>query len=364
MAKRLRSGYTTGACAAAAAKAVVLGLCGGAGGESVVIPFPDGSRVAFPLCRWQPQADGVFLASVVKDAGDDPDVTNGAEIVATAAWHAGNVVVPRCVELDGLILCGGDGVGMVTKPGLPVPVGEPAINPVPRQMIGAAVSEALAESGATGRVRVTISVVNGEELAMKTLNARLGIVGGLSILGTTGIVRPVSAEAWTATISASMDVARAAGLEAIVLSTGRTSERAVQELLGLPEEGLAMMGDYLEFSLKGAAEHGFARIYLAAMWAKAVKAAMGIPQTHVRHGALEAEEAVHLLARLGVEGALLNKLAGVNTARELYERLVAADRRDVVRLVCLEAKAYAERTAGLPVELFLVDGHGRVVERV
>ncbi|MFZ5775829.1 MAG: cobalt-precorrin-5B (C(1))-methyltransferase CbiD [Thermodesulfobacteriota bacterium] len=364
MAKRLRSGYTTGACAAAAAKAAVLGLRGGAGGESVIIPFPDGSRVRFVLCRSQAEADGGFLASVVKDAGDDPDVTNGAEIVATAAWHAGNVSLPRCVELGGFVLCAGDGVGMVTKPGLPVPVGEPAINPAPRRMIDAAVSEALAGSWATGRVRITIGVVHGEELAAKTLNARLGIVGGLSLLGTTGIVRPVSAEAWTATISASMGVARAAGLEAVVLSTGRTSERAVQELLALPEEGLAMMGDYLEFSLKAAAERGFQRIHLAAMWAKAVKAAMAIPQTHVRHGALEVEEAVGLLARLGVEGALLSKLAGCNTARELYERLVTLGRHDVVRLVCLEAKAYAERTAGLPVELFLVDGHGRVVERV
>ncbi|MEW6500417.1 MAG: cobalt-precorrin-5B (C(1))-methyltransferase CbiD [Thermodesulfobacteriota bacterium] len=363
MAKRLRSGYTTGACAAAAAKAAVLGLCNGAGGASVVVPFPDGSRVAFPLCRFQ-AAEGEFLASVVKDAGDDPDVTNGAEIVATAEWFAGTNE-PGCVELDGgIMLCGGEGVGLVTKPGLPVPVGEPAINPVPRKMIGAAVAEALAGSGKEGRVRVTVSVPGGEALAAKTLNARLGIKGGLSILGTTGIVRPVSAEAWTATITASMDVARAAGLEAIVLSTGRTSERAVQELLGLPEEGLAMMGDYLEFSLKGAAEHGFARIYLAAMWAKAVKAAMGIPQTHVRHGALEAEEAVHLLARLGVDGAFLKKMAGVNTARELYERLVASGRRDVVRLVCLEAKRYAEEVSSLPVELFLVDGHGRVVERV
>lgn len=364
MAKRLRSGYTTGACAAAAAKAAVFGLCGGTDGESVTIPFPDTSRVTFALCRWQLQADGVFLASVVKDAGDDPDVTNGAEIVATAVWCSGSKE-PRCVGLDGqLLLCAGGGVGMVTKPGLPVAVGEPAINPVPRRMIAEAVAEALAETGKESRVMVTVSVPGGEELAAKTLNQRLGIVGGLSILGTTGIVRPVSAEAWTATITASMDVARATGLEEIVLSTGRTSERAVQELLGLPEEALAMMGDYLAFSLQAAAAHGFRRIHLAAMWAKAVKAAMGIPQTHVRHGALEAEEAVKLLARLGVEPALLKQLEGANTARELYERLVASGRRDVVRLVCLAAKRYAEEVSGLSVELFLVDGHGRVVERV
>ena len=367
MGKRLRSGYTTGACAAAAAKAAVLGLCGGASSESVTIPFPDASRVTFALCRWQPETAGAFLASVVKDAGDDPDVTNGAEIVAVAAGLTGNDLPPRCLgpEAGGrLLLCAGEGVGMVTKPGLPVAVGEPAINPVPRRMIAAAVGEALAAAGEQSRVMVIISVPNGEVLAARTLNQRLGIVGGLSILGTTGIVRPVSAEAWTATISASMDVARAVGLDEVVLSTGRTSERAVQELLGLPEEALAMMGDYLAFSLKAAAAHGFRRIHLAAMWAKAVKAAMGIPQTHVRHGALEADEAVGLLARLEVEPALLKELKGANTARELYERLMALGRADVIRLVCSEAKAFAERTAGLPVDFYLVDSRGKVVERV
>lgn len=367
MAKRLRSGFTTGACAAAAAKAAVFGLFGGQGQERVEIPFPDGSRVSFALCRFQPEADGMFLASVVKDAGDDPDVTNGAEIVAIAARFDGNEPPPRCVEpvMNGpLLLCAGEGVGVATKPGLPVAMGEPAINPTPRRMISEAVVDALAEAGKQVRVLVTISVPNGEALAAKTLNQRLGIVGGLSILGTTGIVRPVSAEAWTATISASMDVARAAGLTEVVLSTGRTSERAVQEHLNLPEEALAMMGDYLDFSLKAATIHGFSHIHLAAMWAKAVKAAMGIPQTHVRHGALEAAEAVVFLGSLGVEPVLLKELTGVNTAREIYERLIVRGRHDVIRLVCAKAKSFAERTAGLPVDFYLVDGHGRVVERV
>lgn len=367
MARRLRSGYTTGACAAAAAKAAVQGLLTGQAAERVTIPFPDASRVSFALCRCQPAGNGGFLASVVKDAGDDPDVTNGAEIVALAERCGGDECSgrPEAVVLgERLLLRAGEGVGCVSKPGLPVPVGEPAINPVPRRMITEAVGEVLAEASDAGMVRVTISVPNGEALAAKTLNHRLGIVGGLSILGTTGIVRPVSAEAWTATIAASMDVARAAGLGEIVLSTGRTSERAVQELLGVPEEGLAMMGDYLEFSLREAAAHGFRRIHLAAMWAKAVKAAMAIPQTHVRHGALEAEEAVDLLARLGVEPVLLTQLAGVNTARELYERLTSLGRDDVVRLVCEQAKRFAEQTAGIPVTLYLVAGSGKVVARV
>ncbi|MDH4321418.1 MAG: cobalt-precorrin-5B (C(1))-methyltransferase CbiD [Desulfobulbaceae bacterium] len=363
MAKRLRSGYTTGACAAAAAKAATLALLGDCA-KTVEIPFPDTSRVAFGLCRCL-KDNGAALASVVKDAGDDPDVTNGAEIVAQARKNSG--AREGAVFLDkakNITLRAGVGVGTVTKPGLAVAVGEPAINPVPRRMILAAVSEALAACGAAGNIEITISVPAGEELAAKTLNHRLGIVGGLSILGTTGIVRPVSAEAWTATIATSMNVARELGIDEIVLSTGRTSERGAQAVLALPEEAYAMMGDYLEFSLLAAARHGFKRIHLAAMWAKVMKGGMAIPQTHVRHGALEAEEAVAFLRTLGVEEAVIEKMAGVNTAREIYERLSGMGRPDVIEAVCRAAKGYAEKTSGLPVSLYLVDGHGKVVAHV
>ena len=363
MAKRLRSGYTTGACAAAAAKAATLALLDDCA-KQVEIPFPDSSRVVFELCRCLKDDNGA-LASVVKDAGDDPDVTNGAEIVAQVgiSTEPGEGAVYLDVSRN-IRLRAGRGVGMVTKPGLAVAVGEPAINPVPRQMILAAVSEALDACGSAGNIEITISVPAGEELAAKTLNHRLGIVGGLSILGTTGIVKPVSAEAWTATISTSMNVARELGISEIVLSTGRTSERGAQTVLGLPEEAYAMMGDYLEFSLKEAARHGFEKIHLAAMWAKVMKGGMEIPQTHVRHGALEAEEAVTFLRSLGVESAVIDKMAGVNTAREIYERLLGMNRFDVVETVCRAAKSYAEKTSGLPVELYLVDGHGKVVAHV
>ena len=363
MSKRLRSGYTTGACAAAAAKGAALALLSGKAPETVEIPFPDGSRVIFELCRCT--LDQVeALASVVKDAGDDPDVTNGAEIVGTVRRLTADQIDKACLTFADeprIVIRGGRGVGTVTKPGLPVLVGEPAINPVPRQMIRAAVAEALDQANTHDRFAITISVPAGEELAQKTLNHRLGIVGGLSILGTTGIVRPVSAAAWTATIEASMAVARAAGLDEVVLSTGRTSERGAQRLLNLPEEAYAMMGDYLEFSLQAATKHGFKQIHLAVMWAKAMKAAMKIPQTHVRHGALEAAEAVDFLATLGVEAEVLTKLAGVNTAREIYERLTSMNRPDIIAAVCQAAKRYAEQTSGLPVTVYLVEANGKVV---
>ena len=351
--RTLRSGYTTGACAAAAAKAAVLGLLGQPHPGRVEIPFPDGSRHSFELCRF-----GTGLATVVKDAGDDPDVTNGAEIGAEVRWldEPGH---------EPVALVNGPGVGVVTKPGLPVTVGEPAINPVPRQMIRAAVAEALAEGETAGRrVEVRIFVRDGEALAEKTLNRRLGVVGGLSILGTTGIVRPVSAKAWTDTIEASLRVARAAGLDEVVLATGRTSEAAVQGRLSLPEEALVMMGDYLHYALTATARQGFRRIHLAGMWAKLVKAALAVPQTHVRNGALETRQAADLLVDLGLDGPAAAALARANTAREIYERLRAAGRHDLVVAVCRRARAQAKAWSGLPVTVYLVTAEEGVVCRV
>ncbi len=359
--KRLRSGYTTGACAAAAAKAAVGFLTSGQPVEKVEIPFPDGSRHGFAVrtCSRICGLDGreKYRASVIKDAGDDPDVTNGAEIVVTATRDGDG----DGISLDGLIMLrAGAGVGRVTKPGLPVPVGEPAVNPVPRRMIVAAVREAL-PAGWSRPVFLEVSVTDGESLATRTLNHRLGIIGGLSILGTTGIVRPVSAEAWKATILASMDVAKAAGLREIVLSTGRTSERGAQSLLDLPEEAYAMMGDYLVFSLTEAAKRKFTKIHLAGMWAKIMKAAMEIPQTHVRHGALETADAIRFLDRCGVQKEVLALLAGANTAREIYERLAAVGHQDVILTVCRKARQYAEKVSGLPVCVYLVAAGGRVL---
>jgi cobalt-precorrin-5B (C1)-methyltransferase len=354
--KSLRSGFTTGACAAAAAKGAALALLTGRLPAQVEIPFPGGGRHGFALhsCLLQ---DGQGTASVIKDAGDDPDVTNGAEIIA--------IVEEADQEHDGLRILGGPGVGRVTKPGLPVAVGEPAINPVPRQMIAEAVAEACREgNGSLSALQVTISVAEGEILAEKTLNRRLGIVGGLSILGTTGIVRPVSARAWTDTIDASMKVARAAGLDAVLLSTGRTSEAAAQRLLRLPEEAQVMMGDYLAYGLKSARRHGFTRIYLAGMWAKILKCALGIPQTHVRHGALEVARAADLLADLGLPPDEAARLATANTAREIYQRLLAAGRADLVMAVCEKARAYAVKRSGLAVEVFLVTSEDGVVAHV
>ena len=362
--KRLRSGYTTGACAAAAAKGAALFVLAGAAPAQVDIPFPDDSRVTFPVagCSWLDQQEHIGCCTVIKDAGDDPDVTNGAEIVA--AVQIGGYPTS---DNRGLAIRGGQGIGTITKPGLALPIGSPAINPVPLKMIEQAVGEALALYGKNlndEAVIVTISIPKGEELAGHTLNKRLGIVGGLSILGTTGIVVPISAAAWTATISSAMDVAKAVGVQEIVLSTGRTSERALEECLGFPEEAYVMMGDYLEFSLKEAALRDFRKIHLAGMWAKVMKGAMAIPQTHVRHGALDTEVAIEFLGKLVGCGQTLDYLHGANTVREIYERLKQHQAEEVIEAVCLAAKDYYQSVSGLPVQVHLVHASGKIMASV
>lgn len=358
--KKLRSGYTTGACAAAAAKGAALSLLGRSCCSEVDIPFPDGRRVTFALERCILAASPPSCTTaVIKDAGDDPDVTNGAAICATVRYK----ILPGPGERVAIL--GGEGVGRVTKPGLAVTVGEAAINPVPRRMIETAVQEAIDLNRLQEDIglEVEISVPAGRELARQTLNERLGIIGGISILGTTGIVRPISADAWTATISTAMEVAAAGNNPEIVLSTGRTSETALQRLATFPAEAYIMMGDYLEFALQEARKFPFSRLHMAGMWAKIVKAALRIPQTHVRFGALEIAGAIELIE--GLAGPRrLGYLDGANTARELYDRLVAHGDESLTALVCESARAYHQELSGKSVTVYLVHHNGTIVQRV
>lgn len=396
----MRSGYTTGACAAAAAKAATMLLLNvglpartSEDSQEVEIPFPDGSRVRFKIHRFEgkmqnsPQS---AWASIIKDAGDDPDVTNGAEIVAevtvlneTETRRDGGVEMTSACPVPPLIdspyhfvIKGGKGVGRVTKPGLSIPVGEAAINPIPRKMIQDAVTEALKQlaeprgtadrsqafrNGKSGIVEITISVPDGVELAKKTLNPRLGIIGGISILGTTGIVRPLSSEAWTGSITASMDVARALNLDEIVVSAGRASEKAHMKRYNFPQEAYVMMGDYLGFSLLAAKTHAFTRVHLCAQWAKMLKIAMSIPQTHVRHGAMNVKKAVELLTDLGMD---FSEKREFNTAREVFDYIVSVygPEPSLLQKVCHAAKKYTEGiTGGIPVVTHLVSYRGEIL---
>src|SRR6185295_16352221 len=253
---------------------------------------------------------------VIKDAGDDPDVTHGALVKAT---------LRRGADDSGVTFRAGPGVGTVTRPGLPLPPGEPAINPVPREMIAAAINEAAAALGAARDVTVEISIPGGEELARKTLNARLGIVGGLSILGTTGVVVPYSCAAWVHSIHRGIDVARAAGLEHIAASTGSVSEAAVARLYELPEAALIDMGDFVGGTLKYLRRHPVPRLTLAGGFAKIAKLADGHLDLHSSRSRLDPAALADVLAGLGADPATVAAAAAVGTAGAILE--LAGDRR-------------------------------------
>lgn len=357
--RRLRSGFTTGACAAAAAKGATLALAGRSVSTSTLrLPWgdPEAPRVGFPLVGAE-SGQGWAACGVVKDAGDDPDVTDGVEVRAWVSWDDEVPGVQRIVHSEPLFrvrhevvgpvavrLEGGQGVGRVTKPGLALPVGQPAINPVPREMIETSVREALDEAGFRNRatVRVVISVPRGEDVARKTLNARLGIVGGLSILGTTGIVIPMSADAWKATIDSGLDVAKAAGLDGVVLSHGRSSEAAAQGLLpDRPPEAFVLMGDHVGHALDGAASRGL-DVLLAGQFAKFCKVTAGHFETHVKDSTLDLGVVCELLLDAGFSPDEAEQALGANTAREVFHRLVEDGDRGVFSAL---ARAVARRAS-------------------
>jgi cobalt-precorrin-5B (C1)-methyltransferase len=304
----LRRGWTTGACATAAAKAAYVALLSGEFADPVEITLPRGQRVAFVLALTRRDAGGAS-AGVIKDAGDDPDVTHGALIVASVrAGPPGSGVTFRA----------GPGVGTVTRAGLAIAPGEPAINPVPRRMIRDAIAEVAAGAKAAGDVEVEISIPGGEALASKTLNGRLGIVGGLSILGTTGIVVPYSCAAWIASIQRGIDVARAAGLVHIAGATGASSEAAVRKLYDLPETALIDMGDFVGGMLKYVRSHPVPRVTIAGGVAKMTKLAQGLLDLHSKRGAIDLAALAGLAEAAGASAALCQRILAANTAAEAF----------------------------------------------
>ena len=304
----LRYGWTTGTCAAAAAKAAYTALLTGEFPDPVEVTLPRGQRPAFALAITQIGA-GSVTAGVVKDAGDDPDVTHGALILAT---------VRRGPQGSGVTFRAGEGVGTVTRRGLPIPPGEPAINPVPRQMIREAIAEIAAAHGGAGDVEVEIAVPGGEALAAKTMNGRLGIVGGLSILGTTGIVVPYSCSAWIHSIHSGIDVARAAGLAHVAGATGNASEAAVQKMHGLTETALIDMGDFVGGMLKYMRTHPVPRVTIAGGIGKMTKLAQGLLDLHSRKGSVDLGVLAALAEKVGGSPELAARIRASNTAAEAF----------------------------------------------
>ena len=304
----LRTGYTTGACAAAAAKAAATLLCGGEIPGSVEINLPDGSRVRFPVvsCR---VAGQTVEASVCKDAGDDPDITHQATVLAAVSFAEG----------DGVHFEAGEGVGTVTKPGLSTAPGEPAINPAPRQMIRQAVREVTARG-----VTVRISIPGGRELAARTFNPRLGIEGGLSIIGTTGIVKPFSAPALTASLKCALDVAAACGVRAPVLVPGNIGERAAHKNLRVSPDRIVQVSNHWGFMLDQASQMAFERVLVLGHPGKLAKLIDGEWDTHSSNSA----SAVGIVARIA-QAILGEPVPESTTVEGIFETLSSENSRRV-----------------------------------
>jgi cobalt-precorrin-5B (C1)-methyltransferase len=310
------TGFTTGTAAAAAAKGAMLNLLEGRPPSDVRICLLNGDKIRIPIHSSRIENSRTAICTVIKDAGDDPDVTHGAEIGA-------RVTVMSHRQGDGIEIDAGLGVGTVTKPGLEVSPGEPAINPGPRKMIIASVRRVLKGAHQKMPVKVEIFAPEGEALAKKTLNARLGIIGGLSILGTTGVVKPLSHDTYIATIAAALSVARAAGLDRIVLTTGRRSERFAQAAwVELPGEAFVQIGDFFKRSMEMASARGFGAITLSVFFGKAIKMAQGIDHTHARKSRLTLDRLGAWIIEVTGDAVFAKTVQNANTARQALALLI------------------------------------------
>ncbi|MEM2856417.1 MAG: cobalt-precorrin-5B (C(1))-methyltransferase [Candidatus Nitrosocaldaceae archaeon] len=346
----LRTGYTTGTCAAAATKAALLALVNGIK-DKVTVTLPKGGLAEISVHRCNIINSNTAEASVIKDAGDDPDVTHGAEIISnvTLTDHA------SIIEIDG-----GKGVGRVTKPGLGLEIGKAAINPVPMSMIRNSVREVLSDQLNERGVKVIISVTNGEEIAKKTDNPRLGIIGGISILGTTGIVIPYSTASFAASIRQAIDVAYAMNDDTIVLTTGGRSEDFIRVLISLPEHCYIQMGDFAAYSIRQAAIKGMKRVIIAGFIGKLSKIAMGIKQTHVKGSNVDMEFLAAIAGEVNADSKIIEEIRSANTARHVSEIVMKHALEGYFDLLCRYAynnmKSYAEKDIELIVVMFDFDG--------
>ena len=359
----LRRGWTTGACATAATKAALTALLTGEFPDPVTIRLPKGETPGFMLNRQELRpghAPDSAMASIVKDAGDDPDVTHLAEIVATVSFGGAG---------SGVSFAAGPGVGTVTRAGLPIAPGEPAINPVPRRMMTEVVETLCASHGRPADLVVEISVTNGEELALNTWNPRLGILGGLSILGTTGIVHPFSCSAWIHSIHRGVDVARAAGLAHVVGATGSASEDLARRLYpGLPGIAFLDMGDFAGGLIKYLKAHPVPKLTIAGGFAKMTKLAQGAMDLHSGRSQVDFAFLLEALASLDAAAAerLEAQILAANTAKEVLDMTAAAG-LDLAGEVARRARMVGlERLgdSGVSVEIVVSDRKGGLVARV
>jgi cobalt-precorrin-5B (C1)-methyltransferase len=352
--KGQREGFTTGACAAAAAKAATRILVRGGTLDEIETTLPNGQRHAFVLEQCARKGDAA-ICSVVKDAGDDPDCTHGAEIVAEVVLRSE----------PGIELRAGPGVAHVTKPGLGLEVGGPAINPVPRRNITAMVLEELASDSRAGAV-VTIGVPGGEEMAKQTVNARLGLIGGISILGTTGIVKPYSTAAYKASVVQAIDVARERGVDTLVLTTGGKSEAYAMQLYPeLPEDAFVQVGDFVGVGIKHSARRRVRSAIVVGMIGKLSKMADGRMMTHAAGSEVNLELLASLARDRGAPHSVVAQIRTANTARHVLELAAREGVDDLCDAICERVVDHLSRHAAGAIEVHavLVDFNGTVMGR-
>ena len=349
--RQLRTGYTTGSCAAAASKAAAQALLSGKVVEEATIHLPVGRDVAFQVnrCQWSDDRSKV-TCSVTKDGGDDPDVTHGAEICSTV-WRDDSQAA------TGVRIVGGSGVGTVTRPGTGIEVGEPAVTRVPRRMIAESVAQAAQEQGLDPDTAfvVQLSVPGGEEIATKTTNSRLGVLNGISILGSTGVVQPFSTAAWRASVHLAIDVAATNDLPYLVLSTGTRSEEYARQHLDLPDMAYIEAGIFSGPAMKRCVMRDIQRAAHVGMVGKLSKMAMGYFVTHVAGNQVDTGFLADLAAKCGADESVQEEIRGASSARHFQEIAQANNLLEVFPLMCRMVCDESRKQLGDDAEALIVD---------
>ena len=353
--KKLRTGFTTGSCATASSKAGILSIINQEKIEQVDIILPKRSRLDIQInsCEF---TTNTAKCSVIKDGGDDPDVTHGAEIIVDIELtnNAGEI------EIDG-----GEGVGRVTKPGLGLEIGSAAINPTPKKMILENIMEVGKELLEKNGVKIKVSVPKGKELGPKTDNPRIGIMEGISILGTSGIVIPYSTASFAAAIRQQIAVVSSMNDDNVVLTTGGRSEDFARAIIELPDHSFIQMGDFSGYTIKQCAKQGLKKAYVAGFIGKLAKMAAGVKQTHVKGGKVDMKFLSELAKRCDAKSDTISKILGANTARNVQE-IIMEDKVDgffdeVTKEACNQMRQHSEEK--IPVEVILFDFDGKVLSR-
>ena len=353
--EKLRTGYTTGTSATAAAKAALLSIINQTKIENIDVKLPKGSFIKIPihLCQFD---ENRSKCSVIKDGGDDPDVTHGAEIVVELSFTD---------KINEIEIDGGEGVGIVTKPGLGLELNKAAINPVPKKMINENLKEIIDKYLLKKGIKVIISVPKGKELGPKTDNPRIGILNGISILGTSGIVIPFSTASYAASIRQNLDVAIAMGNDTVVLTTGGRSEDFAKKIVDLPEHCFVQMGDFSGYTIQQCARKEIKKAYVVGFIGKLAKMAAGVKQTHVKGSKVDMNFLAELAKKCNANERIIESIKTANTARHVSEIIIENNVNGFFEEICNETYKHMRKHSEekVPLDVILFDFDGNILAR-